>query len=73
MRSAGAGVVQLISDLYQTPDDEFAEAELDLLERFVETSRPAAELHDAAGVPLARTVAAPDATGSTGWSRRATT
>ena len=39
MRSAGAGVVQLISDLYQSTDDDFAQAELDLLQRFVETSR----------------------------------
>ena len=38
MRSAGAGVVQLISDLYQSPDDDFAHGELDLLQRFVETS-----------------------------------
>lgn len=38
MRVAGAGVVQLISDLYQTPDDLQAQRELDLLERFVRTS-----------------------------------
>ena len=38
MRAAGAGVVQLISDLYQTPDDLQAQRELDLLERFVRTS-----------------------------------
>jgi N-acyl-D-aspartate/D-glutamate deacylase len=38
MRRSGRGVVQLISDLYQTPDDEFAQRELDLLERFVRTS-----------------------------------
>lgn len=38
MASSGAGVVQLISDLYQTPDDEVAQRELDLLERFVRTS-----------------------------------
>ena len=35
MRSAGSGVVQLISDLYQTADDDVAQRELDLLERFV--------------------------------------
>jgi len=38
MREAGAGVVQLISDLYQTPDDEEAQRELDLLEAFTRTS-----------------------------------
>ncbi|MFZ4519346.1 MAG: N-acyl-D-amino-acid deacylase family protein [Microthrixaceae bacterium] len=38
LREAGAGVTQLISDLYQTPDDEVAQRELDLLERFVRTS-----------------------------------
>ncbi len=38
MRRAGTGVVQLISDLYQTPDDAVAQRELDLLERFVRTS-----------------------------------
>jgi N-acyl-D-aspartate/D-glutamate deacylase len=38
LRDAGAGVVQLISDLYQTPDDEVAQRELDLLERFVRAS-----------------------------------
>ncbi len=35
---AGAGVVQLISDLYQTPDDDVAQRELDLLESFARTS-----------------------------------
>jgi N-acyl-D-amino-acid deacylase len=38
MAEAGAGVVQLISDLYQTTDDHHAQRELDLLERFVRTS-----------------------------------
>ncbi len=38
MRRTGSGVVQLISDLYQSPDDEFAQRELDLLERFVRRS-----------------------------------
>ncbi len=38
LRDAGAGVVQLISDLYQTPDDELAQRELDLLEAFTRTS-----------------------------------
>jgi N-acyl-D-amino-acid deacylase len=38
MRDAGSGVVQLISDLYQTADDAHANAELDLLARFVRTS-----------------------------------
>ena len=38
MAEVGGGVTQLISDLYQTPDDEFAERELDLLEAFVRTS-----------------------------------
>jgi len=38
MRRAGKGVVQLISDLYQTPDDAVAQRELDLLERFARTS-----------------------------------
>ncbi len=38
MRTAGAGVVQLISDLYQTPDDEVAQRELDLLETFARVS-----------------------------------
>ncbi len=38
MAQAGSGVVQLISDLYQTADDDLANAELDLLQAFVETS-----------------------------------
>jgi N-acyl-D-aspartate/D-glutamate deacylase len=38
LRDANAGVVQLISDLYQTPDDELAQRELDLLESFTRTS-----------------------------------
>ncbi|MFN7147905.1 MAG: N-acyl-D-amino-acid deacylase family protein [Microthrixaceae bacterium] len=38
MADAGAGVTQLISDLYQTPDDDVAQRELDLLEAFVRTS-----------------------------------
>lgn len=38
MAEVGGGVTQLISDLYQTPDDEVAQRELDLLEAFVRTS-----------------------------------
>ena len=38
MSSAGTGVVQLISDLYQTTDDAFFDREVELLRRFVETS-----------------------------------
>ncbi len=38
LAESGAGVMQLISDLYQTPDDDEAQRELDLLERFVRTS-----------------------------------
>ena len=38
MRDAGHGVTQLISDCYQTTDDDFADAELDLLEAFAATS-----------------------------------
>lgn len=38
MRRSGTGVTQLISDLYQTPDDEVAQRELDLLERFARAS-----------------------------------
>ena len=38
MRGAGHGVTQLISDCYQTTDDAFADAELDLIRAFVETS-----------------------------------
>lgn len=38
MARSDAGVVQLISDLYQTPDDDLAQRELDLLERFVRAS-----------------------------------
>lgn len=38
LRGAGHGVTQLISDCYQTTDDAFAEAELDLLEAFAVTS-----------------------------------
>ena len=39
MSSAGRGVVQLISDLYQTPDDDFFDSEVGLLEQVVERSR----------------------------------
>lgn len=38
MASAGTGVVQLISDAYQSPDDEFAERELALVEAVARTS-----------------------------------
>ncbi len=38
MRAAGAGVTQLISDAYQTPDDEFANREMDLIDAFARTS-----------------------------------
>jgi len=38
MRHAGTGVVQLISDLYQTADDDLANSELELLAEFVRTS-----------------------------------
>jgi len=38
MASVGTGVTQLISDLYQTTDDEFCDAELDLLAKFVARS-----------------------------------
>ena len=38
MADRGRGVVQLISDLYQTNDEDYFEAELDLLRRFVEVS-----------------------------------
>jgi N-acyl-D-aspartate/D-glutamate deacylase len=38
LRDAGRGVTQLISDCYQTTDDEFAAAELDLIEAFARTS-----------------------------------
>jgi len=38
LRGHGAGVVQLISDCYQTPDDDFAEAELRLVGAVARTS-----------------------------------
>ena len=38
MGDTGTGVIQLISDLYQTNDDEMFEAEVDLLRRVVEAS-----------------------------------
>lgn len=38
MRAEGRGVVQLISDLYQSPDDTFFQREVSLLQRFVERS-----------------------------------
>jgi len=38
MRDAGSGVIQLISDAYQSPDDEFANSELDLIEAVARTS-----------------------------------
>ncbi len=38
MRDANTGVMQLISDAYQTPDDEFADRELDLIETFARAS-----------------------------------
>ncbi|MEP6623850.1 MAG: amidohydrolase family protein [Acidimicrobiia bacterium] len=39
MRASGAGVTQLISDCYQTTDDDFANREMDLIEAFARTSR----------------------------------
>ncbi len=38
MRGAGAGVIQLISDLYQTNDDDYFDAELALLEEVIARS-----------------------------------
>lgn len=38
MRTAGKGVIQLISDAYLTADDDFATAELNLIRRLAETS-----------------------------------
>jgi N-acyl-D-aspartate/D-glutamate deacylase len=38
MAQAGLGVTQLISDCYQSPDDDYAQAELDLLEQFARVS-----------------------------------
>lgn len=38
MRDAGTGVTQLISDAYQTPDDDFANREMDLIDAFARTS-----------------------------------
>ncbi len=38
MRAGGTGVTQLISDCYQTPDDDFANREMDLIEAFARTS-----------------------------------
>jgi N-acyl-D-aspartate/D-glutamate deacylase len=38
MRREGRGVTQLISDCYQTPDDDFANRELDVIEAFARAS-----------------------------------
>jgi N-acyl-D-aspartate/D-glutamate deacylase len=38
MRATGRGVTQLISDCYQTPDDDFANRELDVIEAFARAS-----------------------------------
>ena len=38
MRAAGKGVTQLISDCYQTPDDDFANREMDLIDAFARAS-----------------------------------
>ena len=38
LRRADKGVIQLISDAYMTPDDDFATAELNLIRRLAETS-----------------------------------
>jgi N-acyl-D-aspartate/D-glutamate deacylase len=38
LRRAGTGVIQLISDWYQSDDDELVAAELDLIERIVATT-----------------------------------
>ncbi len=39
LRTTGRGVTQLISDCYQTTDDAFANAELDVIEAFARASR----------------------------------
>ncbi|HEX9259616.1 MAG TPA: amidohydrolase family protein, partial [Acidimicrobiales bacterium] len=49
LRRQGRGVTQLISDCYQTTDDDYANAELDLIEAFARTS----------GRPLSFTVQQP--------------
>jgi len=51
VRKAGTGVLQMISDAYMTPDDEFATTELNLVQRMAET----------AGSPLSLTVIQTDA------------
>lgn len=38
LADAGTGVIQLISDAYQSPDDDFAESELGLIEAMARTS-----------------------------------
>ncbi len=38
LADAGTGVIQLISDAYQSPDDDFAESELALIEAMARTS-----------------------------------
>lgn len=38
LADAGTGVIQLISDAYQSPDDEFAESELAIIEAMARTS-----------------------------------
>ena len=57
LRDSGRGVTQLISDCYQTTDDAFASAELDVIEAFARASGRPLVVHGAAGVPLARAVA----------------
>ena len=73
MADAGHGVIQLISDCYQTPDDEFADAELALIEAIARTSGRPVSLHGAAGVPLPRPLAAPLRPGRRDARRRAST
>ncbi len=67
------GVTQLISDCYQTTDDEFAASELRLIEAFARTSRPAGLLHRPAGVPLARPLAEASSTRSSACGPRGST
>ena len=68
----GTGVIQLISDLYQTPDDALADAEMALLAEVVR--RPAAR----SASRCSRRTTRPSGggtrwPGSTAWSRPATT
>ncbi len=68
LRRAGAGVIQLISDAYQSTDDELVAHEIELLGRIAIEVDATAELHGATERRRPRTDSASCSVRSSGWN-----